>query len=375
MTTAPAGHVRPLTSLRFVAAFWVLCHHALPRERAGAAGAAFAETGWLGVSLFFVLSGFLLMLRYAPDGALRGSKRDFWLERVARLAPTYLLALTFALPLLVRDARVQDLSASLTAWIAVSALTLQQAWRPETACAWNCPAWSLSVETWFYLVFPLLVVVLGRWLMRAPSRGALLLGGSMVASIVIFPTLESLSGAWPLPLFSLSPLSRWPEFTAGIGLAALAARWRPADARGGWIALSLGLVWIASTIVNRSAIVAAGGHLLPLALPGFALVILGAWGLRGVRAGVLESPGLVLLGEASYALYLLHAPLHSYVLALTNRVVGRGFDTSWAVFSLYVPLALGLSVAVYHWVERPARARLRARFGITRPNDPATARA
>ncbi len=366
MTTAPAGHVRPLTSLRFIAAFWVLCHHALPQERAGAFGAEFASTGWLGVSLFFVLSGFLLTVRYAPDGALVVPTSRFWLERVARLAPTYLLALAFALPLFLRDARVQELGSALTARVAVTVLTLQQAWRPETACVWNCPAWSLSVETWFYLAFPLIVAVLGRWLLAAPARGAVLLASAMLASAAIFPALEQRSVDWTLPVFSLSPLSRWPEFVAGIGLAALASRWRPTNGTAGWVTLAAGVVWVASAVWNREALESAGGHLLPVALPGFVLVILGAWGLRGVAAGVLASPLLVLLGEASYALYLLHAPLHSYVLAVTNRVAGRGFDTSWAVFALYLPLALGLSVAVYHWVERPARTRLRAAFGLTR---------
>jgi peptidoglycan/LPS O-acetylase OafA/YrhL len=232
---------------------------------------------------------------------------------------------------------------------------------------WNCPAWSLSVETWFYLAFPLLIAVFGRWLLAAPARGAALLAAAMLASAAIFPAVEQRSVEWTLPVFSLSPLSRWPEFVAGIGLAALAARWRPATSTAGWATLAAGAVWVASAVFNRGAITAAGGHLLPIALPGFVLVILGAWGLRTFAAGLLGSPLLVLLGEASYALYLLHAPLHSYVLALTNRVVGRGFDTSWAVFAFYLPLALGLSVAVYHWVERPARTRLRAAFGLGRP--------
>lgn len=359
-----SAHVRSLTSLRFVAALWVLCHHALPRERAGAFGGAVGASGWLGVSLFFVLSGFLLVIRYAPAGVLRVSARQFWLERVARLAPTYLLALAFALPLFLRDVRVAEMSAALITWVSVSVLSLQQAWWPETACVWNCPAWSLSVETWFYLAFPLLIV-LARPLLRTPPRAALLLGAAMMASVAIFPTIESLSASWPLPVHNLSPLSRWPEFVAGIGLAALAAQWRPTRSRTGWGTLALGVVWIGSAVLNEAVIVAAGGHLLPIALPGFALVILGAWGLRAPGAGLLDAPALVLLGESSYALYLLHAPLHSYLLAVTNRVVGRGFDTSWWVFAVYVPSALGLAVAVYRWVERPARRRLRAAFGLS----------
>lgn len=370
MHTSPAGHVRPLTSLRFIAALWVLLHHALPRERAGRVGAAIGESGWLGVSLFFVLSGFLLTLRYAPTGTLRGSTRRFWLERVARLGPTYLLALAFALPLFLRDARVQDWGATLTAGMAAAALTLQQAWRPETACAWNCPAWSLSVETWFYLLFPVGMALGGRWLMASRARGALLLASALGAALVIFPALEDASAGWILPMYSLSPLSRWPEFLAGVGLAGMTLAWRPARAAPAWALTGMGVLWVASAVAQRAALERAGGHLLPLALPGFVLVLLGAWGLRAHGAGLLGAPALVRLGDASYALYLLHAPLHSYLLAAANRTVGRGFDTSWALFAVYLPLAIGLSLLVYQWVEVPARAALRRRFGLETARSP-----
>lgn len=364
MTTGAREHARPLTSLRFLAALWVLLHHALPRGGAGSVTAALGETGWLGVSLFFVLSGFLLTVRYAPGGALGGTRRDFWLERVARLAPTYLLALAFALPLFVRDARVQEFDAGHIAAIAASVLTVQQAWRPELACQWDCPAWSLSVEAWFYLAFPVLIAVLGAWMMRHRARGATVLLGALISSALIFPWLERAGGDWPLPVYSLSPLARWPEFVAGIGLAGMMRDWRPRDARAGTRLFGAGVVWLIVTVAVREPVGSLGLHLLPIAMPGFVLLVAGCWALRGHPAAGLDSAALVLLGEASYALYLFHAPLHGYVLALANRLVGRGYDVTWALFGVYLAVAVALAVLVHRRFELPWRRRLRARFGL-----------
>ena len=362
------GMVRPLTSLRFLAATWVLLHHALPRGGPGSVTEAVGATGWLGVSLFFVLSGFLLTVRYAPAGALRGTRRDFWLERVARLVPAYLLSLAFAALLFARDARVEGLGAGRVAATVVTVLTGQQAWRPETACAWNCPAWSLSVELWFYLAFPAVITLAGAWLLgpQRRVRAGVVLLAALGAAAVMFPTLERAGAGWPLPVYSLSPLARWPEFLAGIALAALIGAWRPRGAAPGWALLAAGLGWIASAVAMRGPIAAAGLHLLPAALPGFVLVVAACWALRDQAAPGLDAAPLVLLGEASYALYLFHAPLHSYLLAVANRLVGRGYEESWALFGVYVAGALALALAVHRFVELPWRTRLRTRWGLGR---------
>ncbi len=361
---APRELARPLTSLRFLAALWVLLHHALPQGGPGSLSAALGGSGWLGVSLFFVLSGFLLTVRYAPDGRLRGTRRDFWLERVARLAPTYALALLFALPLFLRDARVQDLDAGRVASIAASVLTVQQAWRPELACQWDCPAWSLSVEAWFYLGFPVAIALLGAWLMRSRLRGSALLLLGLGASAAMFPWLEGRGVGWALPVYSLSPLARWPEFLAGIGLAGLLREWRPRTAVPGALLFGTGIAWLSASVAWHERIAASGMHLLPISLPGFVLLVAGCWALRGHAAAGLDSAALVLLGEASYALYLFHAPLHGYLLAIANRVIGRGYDHSWHLFAAYLATAVGLSILLHKRFELPWRARLRHRFGL-----------
>lgn len=364
-TRSAREHVRPLTSLRFFAALWVLLHHALPRgDSAESVRAGVGETGWLGVSLFFVLSGFLLTVRYAPAGVLQGTRRAFWSERVARLAPTYALALAFAIPLFLRDAGVQGLSGGRMLAVAASVVTLQQSWWPDLACVWNCPAWSLSVETWFYLAFPFAILGLGPWAMRSRARGGALLVAACAASFAAFGWLPRVGTDWPLSIYPLSPLVRWPEFLAGIGLAGLVGAWSPVSRRTASALLALGCGWLAAIIVAGAALPARGVPLVPVALPAFVAIVAACWALRHHASGWLDAAPLVLLGEASYALYLFHAPAHAYLLAVVKRVAGPGLDATWGVFALYVALVLPLSTFIYTAFERPSRARLRSRLGL-----------
>lgn len=364
-TRSAREHVRPLTSLRFFAAFWVLLHHALPRgASAETLRAGIGETGWLGVSLFFVLSGFLLTVRYAPSGVLQGTRRAFWSERVARLAPTYALALAFAIPLFLRDAGVHGLSGERMLAVAASVVTLQQSWWPDLACAWNCPAWSLSVEAWFYVAFPFAVLGLGPWVMRSRARSGALLVAACAASLALFAWLPLAGTNWPLSIYPLSPTLRWPEFLAGIGLAGLAGAWSPASKRTALGLLALGVAWLAAIIVAGAALRARGLPLVPVALPAFVTIIAACWALREHAPGWLDAAPLVLLGEASYALYLFHAPTHAYLLAVVKRVAGPGLEITWGVFALYLALVLPLSILIYSAFERPARARLRLRLGL-----------
>ena len=66
----------------------------------------------------------------------------------------------------------------------------------------------------FPIAFPFVIAAVGAWMMRHGRvlRGLALLAGSLVASAIIFPGLERVGGGWPLPVYSLSPLARWPEF-------------------------------------------------------------------------------------------------------------------------------------------------------------------
>ena len=100
-----------------------------------------------------------------------------------------------------------------------------------------------------------------------------------------------------------------------------------------------------------------------VAAPLFGLLIFAVAASRSPSRGILAAAPLVLLGEASYALYMLHGPLHGYTLAAFNRAapsVPNGIR-----FVVYVVAALALAISSYRWLEHPMRVWLRARLGTS----------
>src|SRR5882672_10730014 len=193
-TRRPRLHA--LTSLRFFAALHVLIFHLYAMNIAGGYGwyHKLATIGYVGVSFFFVLSGFILVYTYA-DRPL--NVRSFWQARFARIYPAYLFSLLLTAPgffyvsIALKNMDIPFFSYFKTHLLQCSLVVpvLLQAWVPGAALAWNPPAWSLSVEAFFYLMFPLLIVWLGRARnrsLRGLMIGAWLLSLSLAFAYVIF---------------------------------------------------------------------------------------------------------------------------------------------------------------------------------------------
>ena len=151
-----------LTGLRFFAAFSVVIYHFTAPLVEGWPKPAvnLAAGGCVAVSLFFLLSGFVLSYSYlGREGKLRGSRRSFWVARVARIYPAYLLGFLLAAPTnFLWTVKVNAAKAAAVKLAVGGSLVLAmlQAWTPWTAWYWNFPAWSISVEAFFYLSFPFL---------------------------------------------------------------------------------------------------------------------------------------------------------------------------------------------------------------------------
>ena len=352
-----------LTSLRFFAAFWVLGFHALPRSGLAPAWAAFWNAGWLGVTFFFVLSGFILTYTYGRHAG-RFDRRGFWVARFARVYPLYLFAMLFAIPQLAHDVRHPAATATLVdtprlAGVVVSSLAMVQAWFGSLSCVWNCPSWSLSDEAFFYALFPLIVPLTarrdGRW-----SVLAVALAGMALIAAGASGTLES-TVAIAAAGASLHPVARLPEFLVGAWLGGLFVARRPIWPRGGFVA---------ATAAGAIAVLGAWAGLHPafhaphlLSVPLFATLVYAVASSPDPRRGLLAAGPMVLLGEASYALYMLHGPLHGYVLAAFNRAAPGA--PAWFVFLAYTGVALCLALASFRWLERPARVWLRTRLAAT----------
>lgn len=370
--------LRALTGVRFFAAAHVVVYH-YGRGVAKLPGAAgrILDQGFAGVTLFFVLSGFILAYNHASDGAIgtRVPARDFWAARFARIYPVYALGLLLALPALLA-ARATTSGRDLALALGTTPFLLQ-GWIPRIAGRWNGPAWSLSAEALFYLAFPFLVVGIAR----LQRRGLLALGAAAWATSLatvgaylllhpdgpVHPGMPTAAAPW-LACVRYHPLARLPEFVLGIvagrlfllrrpGLARLRGRYRRAELAAA-LAIAATLVVAASPWAPPFPMV-HGGLLAPL----FAVALYGlaAAGGRGPVSRPLSSALAVRLGEASYALYILHVPLHDLVVRAALWAGWR--PAALAFFGVYLTIAVVASLVVNVAFEVPARRALRRVLG------------
>lgn len=260
-----------------------------------------AQAGWIGVDLFFVLSGFLITgILYDAKGSATYF-RSFYARRVLRIFPLYYGALAVFLllvPALRRDA--------FWYWTYLSNIQIAREGWPDSGALGHF--WSLAVEEQFYLVWPVVVLLLGRrslmaacWACLAGSlllRVGLHLMDQETAAFVLTPArLDSLAAGALLAL-----AARGPE-----GLAPVARR---TGAMAG--ACAIALLAVASWrggLPAEDSVVGTVGHTLLAGLFASILALAaaaspGAFLIRG-----LSSPFLVFFGRYSYGLYVIHHPL------------------------------------------------------------------
>ncbi|RKH34751.1 acyltransferase family protein [Corallococcus sicarius] len=383
MASAPRPSLPALTGLRFFAALHVVAFHVTPREGRPAWLGGLLDNGPASVTLFFILSGFVLAQAYlgeASPGPV--SRRAFWVARFARVYPIYLLGLVLEAPAFFLAVVRQEGGLTLESLqrllgVGSAVVSLTQAWVPSAACAWNCPGWSLSVEAFFYLLFPVLAVPVARLGPKGLRWGAL----ALVAVAALLCGLWLVGDGWLagdsahretwLRVGEYSPLLKLPQFLLGVvlGRAFVLRRTEPAagPAPGSFVAsfvaagLALGLLtvsWSGSAWAFRDLVLT----------PVFAWLI---WTLargHGPLAAFLSRAPLVRLGEASYALYILHVPLAFYARA-AERLSGVGLErrAPWSYSALAITSFVLLSLAVFSWLEEPARRWIRARWSRPRP--------
>ena len=360
---APAT-IRALTGLRALAALWVVAFHYRFDVVTLVPGLGplrgLMAAGYLGVDVFFALSGFVLAYNYADRLAQwnLGRARSFVQNRVARVWPVH--AVTLHLDL-VQAAVVGTLGVAadghrrtLSAYL--QNLTMTHGWWSDRP-SFNAPAWSISAEWAAYLASPLLMLALAR--VRRPGSAALGVLALYVAMLVAF-------ALWALPNGNVphaGMLRVGVEFTAGVLLLRVYQR------RPRWLAhLALPLVAVIVVAVMAVPVMRHGYWLAP----ALGLLVLLVALDEGPVGWALSTRAAVFWGEASYALYMSHLLLSRGLHALVDPrdVVSSPLPVRLLVLILYAGALAAAAVLLRRLVEVPARRRLRHGRALAQRREP-----
>jgi peptidoglycan/LPS O-acetylase OafA/YrhL len=358
-----------LDGLRLLAVAAVMAFHfGLP----GAAG------GFLGVDVFFVLSGYLitsLLLSRMSRGRL--DVIDFWNRRLRRLLPALLVVIgvlvawgAVVAPIVSRDALRGDITATLFYSANWHFISTSSYFASDGVPSPLEHMWSLAVEEQFYLFWPLLLAATALCV-RRPHRRALAVGAlaaaGLVASAIRLATLWSGGGQ---ERAYLGTDSRIFEPLAGALLAALmtSAVVRSRAAAIHWrllVAGSLGLAWGLATLGGPGGATRgyADGGAVVVAL-GAAAVIAAIVTRESTATTTLALPAIAYLGRLSYAMYLWHWPLQVWTGRYGSwNLTGAGTAVRASILTV---LTIGLAALSYHLVEKPMRYGRLSRFLVPR---------
>jgi peptidoglycan/LPS O-acetylase OafA/YrhL len=362
-----APRLDALTSLRFFAAAMLVVFHGdlFLNNMPQLFGAALKQ----GVCFFFVLSGFILFYNYQSLNNARECAR-FLIARFARIWPAQAAATVLVMLLLPQSS--WGVSGGDLFWIVLSGLLMMQSYIPTWRyyLGINAPAWSISTEFFFYLTFPFLISNWRKtWLAKLSSAAVL---------AISFVALTAYLGVQPFTykikticdyLIYINPAARLVEFVLGMvtAYAYLSVR------------ASFGSKVAAISSLQFSSVVLVGITLVACHTPieelskqthsatatwvygsggcfAFALLIFSMAFSQGILSKLLSHPFLVLLGEISYSIYLLHwlayklllLHLHEISICVSRPIYLTGF--ALALFSS--------SYLMYRFVERPCRRYL-----------------
>lgn len=353
--------LKPLTSLRFIAAFWVLLYHFKDHLGLDLGRWGFVAEGYLGVDLFFTLSGFILAHVYLHSlESGRFGYGGFLKNRIARVYPMHLAALA---AMVVLFAGANALGAGVGSpdafkWSDVPAhLLMIHAWGATPAVGWNFPSWSISAEWAAYLLFPLVAGLA----LKAQRWAGLFVIGALALSLLSYAALDNLHHVLPWVGRDFSQMTAQigalrilPSFLLGVALYGF-GRTHAAPKAAAWVITLISAAWV-------------------LAVTSFGLWQGLIWfGLAGLLYGFAETARhgvdapmsgrvFVFLGAASYALYMIHLPVDIvwfHALERLGITDASSLVTRIGALAGVFAVCIGASALAYLWLEEPARKWIR----------------
>lgn len=359
--------IKPLTSLRFFFAMMVLSSHLVFVIKPESSSIlywinkyVFSE-GFIGVSFFFILSGFILSYTYQEKitGKVTSSY-DFWIARIARIYPLHILTLLMAIPLILKD-QLQ------TGWTFVLKLllnsTLLQSFIPDSDYYFslNSPSWSISDELFFYLLFPVLILFIVnnnkiKWIV-------------FLLSIILIPAAVTfVDHDYYHHLFYINPVFRLIDFGIGIFLFNISKKFNDYFSSKKYIvtlleAGSIALFVLFFVFHNKIPVVYRYScyYWIPMAC-----IILSFSLQKGLISRLLSHSFLIVLGEISFGIYLIHSIVIGYFYAFNFKFFHLTND--YIIIAIIFIVTVSLSYLIFIAYEKPCNryiknnARIRKLF-------------
>ncbi|ADW73489.1 MULTISPECIES: acyltransferase family protein [Rahnella] len=371
----PQTKLPSLTGSRFWAALLVfLFHSSLPSDLAPFSDPTIqhiftvivGKAGWLGVSYFFILSGFI-MVWSARDNDTVG---DFYLRRFAKIYPTH--CLTWAIAFIIGAMSIYQYKL----WS--SNLLLLNTWVDDVHYFFvgNRPSWSLCIEAMFYLSFPFLFRVMKTIPEKFDLAGLIIVtAASLLVQTYIYIWVEpdKMMGAFPISqqhfwVSYIFPPSRIFEFLAGMFAARLLMNGRMLV-----LTKTASFTLLAATYIGSMYIPYQFSMSVVFIIPVCLLIVSIAGDDLKYRNTLLNSKTSVWLGEISYSFYMVHFLVLFYFLNLT---AGRKFSLPEGIALIAVALVLSVSFAsfLYKYFEVPVmklileKCRAKALVALRKPS-------
>ena len=356
--------IKPLTSLRFVFAFVVFLSHLefLSTSDSALSKSIYSwfQIGRVGVTFFFVLSGFVMSLAYFERQV---GTREYLKNRMARIWPMHLFTFCLSLPLIWLSSGVILNSAFLPNLLLIHSLFPFQ----EFYFSYNAPSWSISTEAFFYLAFPVFLKA-SRSVERTRNKNTVIkiYLTCITALVLVIPLgIAIIPSHLQKALFYISPLTRIADFILGVCLFHLCRltqqKNRILGLRKSLIPSIAGILCFLSISVDSHL---PQSYTYSLSFwPAVSLLITAGYIDSGSLSLVLKNKIAVYLGKISFSFYLIHQLVLRYThhvdLFVTTHFDGVFFLSDVFLVGFTFSLSVIVSIITYEFIESPVYRYLR----------------
>ena len=348
--------IRPLTSLRFVFAFMVFCSHLVLLEQSDNEinrwlfKAIFYE-GYIGVTFFFVLSGFILAYVYQEKlSSKRISVRKFYLARWARIYPLHILTLIIAIPLEFWNLKIE--SEQIIAGVFQLFLSHSIVPFEDVYFSFNGPSWSISTEAYFYLCFPVIMLIIfksKRWL-------KVMLFSMLLLAVPFF--MNVLPDEWLHYSFYIFPLGRIADFILGIGLYQVLKKF-PMNFLKARFMETMSLLLFAGFFMAHHWIEDIYRYSVYYWIPIVAIIAV-FYQQKGYLSKLLSTRTALWLGEISFSFYMFSHLVYRYIVWGNDTY--KMVDNNWVLIAIILIISLLMAALSYTYFEVPSNRWLRKKF-------------